>query len=189
MNSYEFAKDTVIYGLSEYPDSKIKELINNGTIVDHKIDWTYGGGYDIRLSVIPSNTKHDYTSHYKPPRFIEIERVIFSDPATIIVWKDGKKTVVKCSENDIYVPETGFMMAYMKRLIEDANGEGSFHKLMKKWVPRKKEKKKKEKVAKVLGHVESVEETDDGVLIKCELEDGVEIESAVKNLKDDTTKA
>lgn len=42
------------------------------------------------------------------------ERVIFSDPATILIWKNGNKTVVKASKGDKYNPLFGFLMAYFK---------------------------------------------------------------------------
>lgn len=42
------------------------------------------------------------------------ERVIFSDPATILIWKNGDKTVVKTSKGDKYNPLFGFLMAYFK---------------------------------------------------------------------------
>lgn len=45
-----------------------------------------------------------------------IDRVIFNDPATIILWKDGTKTVVKRSDDDIWDPEKGFCMAIIKKL-------------------------------------------------------------------------
>ena len=45
-----------------------------------------------------------------------IDRVIFNDPATIIIWNDGSKTVVKRSDDDIWDPEKGFCMAVIKKL-------------------------------------------------------------------------
>ena len=45
-----------------------------------------------------------------------IDRVIFNDPATIILWKDGSKTVVKRSYDDIWDSEKGFCMAIIKKL-------------------------------------------------------------------------
>ena len=45
-----------------------------------------------------------------------IDRVIFNDPATIILWKDGSKTVVNRSDDDIWDPEKGFCMAVIKKL-------------------------------------------------------------------------
>lgn len=50
---------------------------------------------------------------YKPT----IKNVIFNDPATIVMWSDGTKTVVKCGENDIFDPEKGVAMCCMKKLL------------------------------------------------------------------------
>ena len=35
-------------------------------------------------------------------RIPDIKKVIYNNPATIICWEDGTKTVVKCSEGDTY---------------------------------------------------------------------------------------
>lgn len=45
------------------------------------------------------------------------ERAIFNDPATIVLWADGTKTVVKCQEGDTYDPEKGIALCYMKRYL------------------------------------------------------------------------
>lgn len=45
----------------------------------------------------------------------EVKKVIFNDPATIVYWKDGTKTVVKCQEGDDFDPEKGFAMAFLKK--------------------------------------------------------------------------
>lgn len=45
-----------------------------------------------------------------------IDRIIFNDPATIIYWKDGSKTVVKRAEDDNWDPEKGICMAIVKKL-------------------------------------------------------------------------
>lgn len=44
-----------------------------------------------------------------------IKNVIFAPPATIVYWSDGSKTVVKCSEKDVFDPEKGLAMAIAKR--------------------------------------------------------------------------
>lgn len=44
-----------------------------------------------------------------------IKDVIFAPPATIVYWSDGSKTVVKCSEKDVFDPEKGLAMAIAKR--------------------------------------------------------------------------
>ena len=62
----------------------------------------------------------------------KIKRVIFNDPVTIIKWKDGTKTVVKCQPGDVYDKEKGFVMAYLKKLLGNDN---TFNKEISKYVP------------------------------------------------------
>lgn len=33
---------------------------------------------------------------------MRIKKVIFNDPATVVLWEDGAKTIVKSSDDDIY---------------------------------------------------------------------------------------
>lgn len=49
---------------------------------------------------------------------IVIKRVMFNGPATIVFWKNGDKTVVKCHEDDHYDRKIGFMYACTKRICE-----------------------------------------------------------------------
>lgn len=44
-----------------------------------------------------------------------IDHVILKDPYTIVFWKDGDVTRVKCSKNDTYDPEKGLSMAIIKK--------------------------------------------------------------------------
>ena len=48
---------------------------------------------------------------------LDIDRVIFNDPATIIFWKDGSKTVVKCTEGQTFNKYYGFCAAVTKHII------------------------------------------------------------------------
>lgn len=57
-----------------------------------------------------------------------VKKVIFNAPATIVFWYDGTKTVVKCGPNDIYDPEKGFAIAFMKRFF---GNNLEFHKCLK----------------------------------------------------------
>ena len=74
-----------------------------------------------------------------------IQRVIFNPPATIVFWRDGSKTVVKCSENDIFDPEKGLAMAISKRAFGDNR---DYYEVFTKWIgkyeyqQKRKEKKK-----------------------------------------------
>ena len=60
-----------------------------------------------------------------------IQRVIFNPPATIVFWRDGSKTVVKCGENDIFDPEKGLAMAISKRAFGDNR---DYYEVFAKWV-------------------------------------------------------
>lgn len=48
-----------------------------------------------------------------------VKKVIFNDPATIVMWSDGTKTVVKCDNSlgDVFDPEKGVAMCCMKKLL------------------------------------------------------------------------
>lgn len=45
-----------------------------------------------------------------------IKKVIFNGPATIVIWVDGSKTVVKCAEGDGYSKFSGLAIAMCKRM-------------------------------------------------------------------------
>lgn len=66
----------------------------------------------------------------------KIKNVIFNDPATIVFWNDGTKTVVKCGKNDTFDPEKGLGMAISKYFFDNA---GYFNDVFKKWIPKKGE--------------------------------------------------
>lgn len=44
------------------------------------------------------------------------KRVIYSGRATIVIWDDGTKTVVKCSRHDDWSPDAGFLWALGERV-------------------------------------------------------------------------
>ena len=65
-----------------------------------------------------------------------ISRVIFNDPATIIFWKDGTKTVVKCQDGDTYSKETGLALCIAKKAL---GNKGNFNNVFKKWCEEENE--------------------------------------------------
>ena len=67
---------------------------------------------------------------------VSIRKVIFNDPATIVMWSDGSKTVVKCGLEDSYDMEKGLAMAIVKKM---AGNDNRFHKVFKQY-PKKKKK-------------------------------------------------
>ena len=66
-----------------------------------------------------------------------IKNVIFAPPATIVYWSDGSKTVVKCSEKDVFDPEKGLAMAIAKRC---GGNKGSYYKEIQNWVEKSRKK-------------------------------------------------
>ena len=44
------------------------------------------------------------------------KRIIYSGRATIVIWDDGTKTVVKCSRHDDWSPDAGFLWALGERI-------------------------------------------------------------------------
>lgn len=52
-----------------------------------------------------------YTDHLP-----EIDRLIYSGNKTIIIWKDGDKTIVSCGEGEQFDQYTGFCAAVVKKV-------------------------------------------------------------------------
>lgn len=75
----------------------------------------------------------DYSRYYKMNYIPEIKNVIFNDPATIVFWNDGTKTVVKCQPGDSFDPEKGLAMAIVKKTY---GNKGSYCNQLKKWLPK-----------------------------------------------------
>lgn len=67
---------------------------------------------------------------------INIKNVIFNDPATIVFWSDGTKTVVKVQDGDEYDEEKGLAMAISKKAL---GNKGNYCNEFKKWLPEEDE--------------------------------------------------
>jgi hypothetical protein len=74
-------------------------------------------------------------SHYGASKPVAIEKVVFNDPATIILWTDGTKTVVKC-DNENYDPEKGMAMAIAKKVL---GNKSNYFNEFRKWLPKEEE--------------------------------------------------
>ena len=106
------------FGMPEYPDTGIVKYCLNDVAVTEKIF---------------KEEKIMRFDSCKPT----IMKVIFNDPATIVFWTDGTKTIVMCGENDDFDPEKGIAMACMKKLL-GTNKTGSNYldgvkKYIQKW--------------------------------------------------------
>lgn len=65
----------------------------------------------------------------------EIKKVIFNDPATIVFWDDGSKTVVK-AHDEPFDPEKGLAMAISKKFL---GNKDNYYNEFKKWLPEEEE--------------------------------------------------
>lgn len=137
MSSYYDLKD----GLERIDKSKIKDITN---MVYGVMDTDRNDFLDTSLYpkiIMDHAWKTNYSKMYGK---FYIEEVIFNPPATVVYWKDGTKTVVKCKADETFDCEKGLAMAICKKLY---GNKYNFHKIFKKWIPEypveKKEKDKK----------------------------------------------
>lgn len=61
-----------------------------------------------------------------PSAYFVIDKVIFNPPATIVFWKDGTKTVVKCKEGEEFSEWAGIALCLAKKMYGP-----NFHKIFK----------------------------------------------------------
>lgn len=65
--------------------------------------------YSISPDHIKSGVRTERTSYQVP------EKVIYNDPATVVIWPDGTKTVVKAHDGDLYDMRFGLLMALLRK--------------------------------------------------------------------------
>lgn len=85
------------------------------------------------------------------------KKVIFNNPATIVIWADDTKTIVKCQTGEMFDPEKGLALCYMKKCL---GNKGNFNETLKKEISRdyfleeydrlKKKGKTESEMAKIL---------------------------------------
>lgn len=69
---------------------------------------------------------------FDPDKTPEIKDVIFQDPATIVLWADGTKTVVRAQDEE-YDPEKGLAMAICKKI---GGNKWSYFNKFKHWLKK-----------------------------------------------------
>lgn len=70
---------------------------------------------------------------------LDIKRVIFSDPCTIILWKDGTKTIVRVHEDEKFNPYYGFCAAIVKKMF---GSNSKLNKFVDQWIAKNETNKK-----------------------------------------------
>ena len=71
--------------------------------------------------------------YHKPIINVKAKKVIFNAPATIVLWDDGTKTIVKCSDEDEYDEEKGLAMCYCKKMLGEKRYKTDIIKEVKKY--------------------------------------------------------
>lgn len=89
--------------------------------------------FKVEGTIIPEKGGVAYTLHTGAEEFPwerpEISKVYFNDPVTVVLWKDGTKTLVKAIDEP-FDKEKGLAMAIAKKLM---GNEGNYFNEIKKW--------------------------------------------------------
>lgn len=93
--------------------------------------WAWCMGQADKISIGVSTVMPVSDIHADVNIVCTITKVIFNDPATIVVWKDGSKTVVKCQEGDVFDKEKGLALAISKKVL---GNKSNFNNVFKKWI-------------------------------------------------------
>lgn len=88
-------------------------------------------------------------------RILDIDKVIFSNPATIVFWTDGEKTVVKAQNGEPYDPEKGLAMAISKRAL---GNKGNYCNVLNKHLTEGMTHSTPEQFNSEVGHIKDYEE-------------------------------
>ena len=96
----------------------------------------YAKDYDIYDSACAVAKYIDYSAKAVTKAFDNwcmsnlIKRVIFSDPCTIVIWNDGTKTIVRCTDEK-FDKEKGLAMCIAKKSL---GNKGKYYDVFKKWI-------------------------------------------------------
>lgn len=121
----------------------VKEAIED--LQDRETYIHYIGGRHLGKSYIDEinnrfGIKSSWRNEYQKERDkFDIKDVIFNDPATIVLWADGTKTVVK-AENEPFDPEKGLAMAIAKKAL---GGKYDYYDTFKKYIGKYEKKQNK----------------------------------------------
>ena len=114
------------------PSSFIEDLLKNLSMPNDGFSATFTPNNDPFANGWNAAMKfqHDHPVYRRLPMPVN---VIFHDPATIVFWDDGDKTVVKCQPGDTFSAETGLTTAMLKKYMGNDN---TFNKVINEWMVR-----------------------------------------------------
>ncbi len=108
-------KNNCSYDFSEIMKG-ITTVVDDGYFITQPefIDWSFPT--PSLTGIDPFGIGYDSAwKHLDPTVDAQIENVIFQEPATIVFWKDGEKTVSKQRQGDEYDREVGLMLCIAKK--------------------------------------------------------------------------
>lgn len=85
---------------------------------------------------------------------MKIKKVIFNEPATVVLWEDGTKTIVKAGDGDIYDPEKGLAMAIAKKAL---GNQGNYYEVFKKWLPEEEYDEYEDQVEQMKDYIDELD--------------------------------
>lgn len=123
------------YGLSLMCETDSRENVTHVRFRD------FPHGYDDKYTVVwrdahndtiaASNIIEHMSNKYRlmgPIEAYSIKKVHFNDPYTIVLWKDGTKTIVKTQNNEVYDAEKGLAMCISKKAL---GNKGNYYEVFK----------------------------------------------------------
>lgn len=90
--------------------------------VTYTFNYTYDprNMYDRLVKALPG--KYTPIGSFEPDYF-DSKKIIFSGNCTIVIWKDGTKTIARCSTWDDFSPEAGLAICFMKHVLGEAKAK------------------------------------------------------------------
>ena len=124
-----------VYRVKEYHGKEqektpLKELFEKHEFDTHRQNFmTYGGVPKDVLAYSANDCITTWTMLNEMGN--TIKKVIFNDPATIVIWGDDSKTVVKCQNGEKFDKEKGLALCYMKKML---GNKSNFNNVFKEWI-------------------------------------------------------
>ena len=128
---YVFHNRSSYKGLSiEVNYNEVKDLDESINYVLNHVNRVFAGAYGcgFAYNTVKWAAAKNEIAEYKWKQKYNIERVIFNNPATIVFWEDGTKTVVKRQKGDRWDREKGIAMAIAKKLYGNT---GKYYDILK----------------------------------------------------------
>ena len=114
-----------IFDLVDYP-----ELARTYTFKPIDIDVTFSSCPTTDKKKEAKKPVDGFATKQSTNRRVKIKDVIFSDPATVVFWSDGTKTVVKTHGGEKYDKEKGLAMAIIKKITGNTS---NYYEIFKEW--------------------------------------------------------